>query len=278
MTTIPQDLVESILADFNTVKDRNSLKAIALTATQFVGPAQRIIFRSLSLHGHDMPGWCPTFERALILLNGSPHLASYVKNLTIRLPHNASLAHHDLLEQVLPKFSNVRRLVLRGVGITWDDLKPGLQSTITTFLLQSSLEKLHLAHMVAVPLAVIAIAAQRFIVLSLHTVFISRGLRISLASSTSRLTHLILASSHPSQSNGYQNLISPAYIANLRRLGIEQSDLSRELLPAVGSTLTDLSLDCTRTSSAILAFRALTIFTLPNQTLITGSTSRPSPI
>ncbi|KAJ6578395.1 hypothetical protein B0H19DRAFT_1123097 [Mycena capillaripes] len=249
MTTIPQELVEVILADFHPVDDRESLKYISLTATNFAGPAQRIMFRSLALHAADIPGWYPTFERALNLFNGSPHIALYVEDLTVRLPIQGSPKHHNLLEQVLPMFSNVRRFVLRGVGVTWDNLELGLKTTLATFLLRASLEKLHLSQILDMPLAIIAIAAQTISVLSLQNIFVKaepetqweEGLN---PSSSPRLTHLILASPPGGEFDPFQKLILPAYIANIQRLVIQKSAFSNRLIHAVASTLTDLSFDC----------------------------------
>ncbi|KAJ6562202.1 hypothetical protein B0H19DRAFT_1259784 [Mycena capillaripes] len=250
MAAIPQELVEVILADFHPVDDIESLKSISLTATNFAGPAQRIMFRSLALHGHEMPGWCPTFERALNLFNGSPHIAFYVQDLSVRLPIKTSPEHHNLLELVLPKLSHVRRFIIRGVGVAWDDLGPCLQSTLAKFLLGPSLDKLHLSHILGMPLTVIAIAAQTISVLSLNNVFL-KTTEETLSDSglnpraSPRLNHLILSSTRGSQFNAFLGLIvSPVYTANLQRLAVEQSDFSGDLLRAVAPTLTELILNC----------------------------------
>ncbi|KAJ6562201.1 hypothetical protein B0H19DRAFT_1068871 [Mycena capillaripes] len=218
MAAILQELVEVILADFHPVDDRNSLKSIALAATNFAEPAQRVMFRSLALQGHDTPGWCPTFERALNLFNGLHTLLSI-------LPIKGSPEH---LELVLPRFSNVWRFIIRGVGVAWDDLEPGLKSTLATFLSGPSLEKLHLSHILGMPLAIIAIAAQTIPMLSLQNIFLKAEQEAPSAeeldpSSSPRLTHLILSSPRGGEFDPFQKLMLPAYIANIQRLFIERT-------------------------------------------------------
>ncbi|KAJ6562204.1 hypothetical protein B0H19DRAFT_1259786 [Mycena capillaripes] len=249
MTTIPQELVEAILVDFDPREDRKSLKFIALTAVNFAGPAQRVIFRSLALHTDNMPA----FERMMNLLNGSPHLASYVKDLTITLPHKTFPDHHGLLQLVLPKFRNVRRFILNGLGVSWHDLQPGLQSTFSAFLSRSSLEKLHLIHICDFPLAIITRAAQTIPLLSVQNVSIEKKekfetLKEPTPSPAPRLTHLILSSPRGVQFSLFEELASsPTYTVNLRHLAIDQSTFSEPFLEAVACTLTSLQLNCTAT-------------------------------
>ncbi|KAJ6459959.1 hypothetical protein C8R45DRAFT_1221235 [Mycena sanguinolenta] len=256
MTTIPQELVEVILADFDPVVDRTSLESVSLTAINFAGPAQRVLFRSLGIHGHQKLG---SFDRALTLFTGSPHIGPYVKDLTVNLPVKAALEQHRLLERLLPQFSNVRRCVLNGVGVSWDDLQPGLQSALIAFMLRGTLEKLHLLHINNLPTALISLVAQRAPVLSLQNVFIKRSASLIqeefAPSQIPCLTHLMLSSPHGMQSHLCQQLTSPACTANLLRLAIDQGLFNDELLNAVAPTLKELSLNCTGTHQR---------FTLPN--------------
>ncbi|KAJ7914097.1 hypothetical protein B0H13DRAFT_1873311 [Mycena leptocephala] len=256
MASMPQEVVEVVLVDFDALEDQKSLKSIALTAINFAGPAQRIIFRALALQGHEMPGWSPTFERMLKLLERSPHIAPYVKDLTITLPLRISLEQHTLLARLLPKFSNVRRFVLEGIGISWEDLQPDLRSTLSAFLLRSPLEKLHLIRINDVPLAVLTLAAQTIPVLSVRDISIEDSAEIAPEASAPclspgpHLTHLILSSPAGLQLNLFAELILlPSYTANLRRLAIDQNDSTTELLRAVAPTLTELSLNCTGTTT-----------------------------
>ncbi|KAF8205460.1 hypothetical protein K438DRAFT_1963903 [Mycena galopus ATCC 62051] len=98
------ELLELILADFDPTADKDSLQSIALTATPFTRPVQRIVFRSLALRGDENYAWRPsraTFERMVNLLNGSSHLAIYVKDLTIKLHSRPSADHHHQLARIL---------------------------------------------------------------------------------------------------------------------------------------------------------------------------------
>ncbi|KAF8209157.1 hypothetical protein K438DRAFT_1811845 [Mycena galopus ATCC 62051] len=245
MTTIPQELVEVILVDFDSVEDKDSLESISLTATNFAGPAQRVLFRSLGLDCHKKPG---SLDRAFALLSGSPHIASYVKDLAIQLPLKTTPEPHHLLERLLPQFSQVRRFVLNGVGISWDYLQPGLQLALSTFLLDTSFEKLHLIHISDMPGALIRIAAQTSAVLSLQNVFIKSISPMPEAESRPdqnlRLTHLMLSSPHGMQSLLCRQLMLPSCTANILRLEVDQSPFSAELLRAIAPTLTELSLNC----------------------------------
>jgi hypothetical protein len=260
MTTIPQELIEAILADFDPEEDRKTLKSISLTATSFVGPVQRLVFRALALQGHSISGWYPTFERMLNLLDASPHIASYVKDLAIRLPPKISTEYHILLERLLPKFSDVRRFIVKGFGVSWDNLQPGLQLILSAFLLRASLDRLHLIQILAMPGAIMTAVAQTIKVLSVQTVTIKGGDDMEAAEASSpvtpRLTHLIVSSHRGVQSKALQEVILSAYTPNLRRLAIDESDFSRNVLSAIATTITDLSLDCARPSFLIMPFRA----------------------
>ncbi|KAJ7914116.1 hypothetical protein B0H13DRAFT_452159 [Mycena leptocephala] len=187
----------------------------------------------------------------LNLLDASPHIASYVKDLAIRLPPKISTEYHILLERLLPKFSDVRRFIVKGFGVSWDNLQPGLQSTLSAFLLRPSLDKLHLIQILAMPRAIMTTVAQTIEVLSVQTVAIKKDDDIGAAESSSpvtpRLTHLIVSSDRQIKFKALQEVILSAYTPNLRRLAIDESDFSRNVLSAVATTITNLSLDCAGT-------------------------------
>lgn len=104
------------------------------------------------------------------------------------------------------------------------------------------------------------IVAQTIKVLSVQTVAIKKGDDLEAAEAksqvTPRLTHLIVSSHRGIQSKALEEVVLSAYTPNLRRLAIDESDFSRNLLSAVATTITDLSLDCARPSSPIMPFRA----------------------
>ncbi|KAK7042033.1 hypothetical protein R3P38DRAFT_3447212 [Favolaschia claudopus] len=278
MSTIPQELVEAILTDFDAFEDRDSLKSISLTALNFTGPAQRVLFRSLELDASgsllDQPD---KFERALELFQNSPHIAAYPRNLTIRLPLQPA-AVGNTLKRLLPHFTQVRRFIFDGLAAAWDDLPDPLQSALTDFLLSSPLEKLHIMHISGIPLEIVTSAVRTNRVLSLQDVDIDEKVspddETQLSNPQSKsppqpcLTHLMLASPDEIQPLLLKELVLPSYTANLQRLAVDHSDSVSELLRAVSPTLTELSLNCTGTTRA---------FTLPVLPCLIGLEIQVSP-
>ncbi|KAJ6447595.1 hypothetical protein C8R45DRAFT_1047481 [Mycena sanguinolenta] len=252
-TSLPQELTGAILQHFDPVNDRNSLISAALVSTEFTGPAQAILFRSLYLDSRRITvDRNLTFERALNLFSASPHLSSYMRNLTLVLPPNHLLAYHTELELLLPKCISVRRLVFKGaVGLSWDTLTAGLQSAMSAFFRRAVfLEKLHILHIAALPQFILEIAAHRYSVLSFHRASMEEddGTAHSARVRPSRpLAHLILSTDY-FQHGRYQGLMS-ALTGTLRRLTVEQTSFTNGYVRTVGSTLTELSLDCTHTSA-----------------------------
>jgi hypothetical protein len=110
------------------------------------------------------------------------------------------------------------------------------------------------------PRAIMTTVAQTIEVLSVQTVAIKKDDDIGAAESSSpatpRLTHLIVSSDRQIKFKALQEVILSAYTPNLRRLAIDESDFSRNVLSAVATTITDLSLDCAGPSSPIMPFRA----------------------
>ncbi|KAJ7454215.1 hypothetical protein FB451DRAFT_1518749 [Mycena latifolia] len=247
MTTIPQELVDAILRDFDPTADRASLKSISLIATNFTGPAQRVLFRALSLHGHSMPTWCPSFERARDLLLCSPHLAAYVKELTVRLPWEHSPDHHDLLEDILRLVPNVRRFVVEGVGLRWGTLKPGLQSALAARISTPGPDALYLTSLFDVPVSVIYGAAKHIQLLSVRNVSVEESgvLPASADASALQLTHLILTL------NPWNVLtvLQRAHLACLQRLAFKADTADVSALNNAGPRLMHLEIDCIDTTA-----------------------------
>ncbi|KAJ7642938.1 hypothetical protein B0H17DRAFT_1216262 [Mycena rosella] len=183
-----------ILCDFDPATDRASLKCIALTATDFTGPAQRVLFRALSIHGHSRHSWSPTFARARDLLLDSPHIAGYVKDLTVRFSWANRPENHDQLEHILRTLPKVRCFVVQRAGVGWDALRPGLKSAILALMGFPVLDTLHLIHILDVPPTVIPGAARNIRVLSLQNVSVQKleAGTTSEAGAAPRLAHLTL--------------------------------------------------------------------------------------
>ncbi|KAF8125210.1 hypothetical protein K438DRAFT_1017602 [Mycena galopus ATCC 62051] len=130
------------------------------------------------------------------LLNGSPHLAVYVEDLTIRLHSRPSAGRRRRLARVPPKFSRVLRFFIRGDGIRWDDMQPGLQSVLSAFLLRPSLVTLHLIYIRDMPLGIITMVSQTVRVLSIQKVSIKKEDEMPANGAfcpPSLLSHLILS-------------------------------------------------------------------------------------
>ncbi|KAJ7454228.1 hypothetical protein FB451DRAFT_662790 [Mycena latifolia] len=247
MPTIPQELVDAILRDFDPAADRASLKSISLIATNFTGPAQRVLFCALSLHGHSMPTWCPSFERARDLLLCSPHLAAYVKGLTVRLPWEHSMDHHDLLEDILRLCPNVRRFVVKGAGVRWGTLKPGLQSALAARISTPGLDALYLISLFDVPVSVIYGAARHIPLLSVRNVSVEESGAVPASADLSalRLTHLIVAL------NPWNvfTMLQRTHLAHLQRLTFKADTVDVSTLNTAAPRLTHLEIDCIDTTA-----------------------------
>ncbi|KAJ6450633.1 hypothetical protein C8R45DRAFT_1043009 [Mycena sanguinolenta] len=275
-TTIPQELIETILSHFDPVDDRDSLKSVALAATEFAGPAQAILFRRLYLHCSLVTvDWGLTFERALNIFNASPHLSSHVKDLMLILPPKGSAAYHAQLEDLLQKCIRVRRLVLKGMpAIVWNNFTPALQSAMATFFKRAVfLEKLHILDIKAVQQSPVKLAAQRCSVLSLYGAWIDTDDE-SLSEEHAirarpRLDHLILSTRTGLLRPGaYLELMAPAYTSSLRRLAIDQTRVTNEYLRTVQSTLTDLSLTCAHPNIYLDTYTSFNLLPLPRLTTL----------
>ncbi|KAJ7257079.1 hypothetical protein C8J57DRAFT_1074630, partial [Mycena rebaudengoi] len=137
MHPLPQDAILARLRD-----DHASLSACCLVSNSFVAPAQRGIFRSLSLHAH---GSQPTFRDAAAALAQFPHLGSYIRDLTIGLGDSDVEFDHSALESILCAVKNVERLMVSTRStVYWNRFSYGLRSAIQTVVSLPSLRELHL--------------------------------------------------------------------------------------------------------------------------------------
>ncbi|KAJ7064296.1 hypothetical protein C8F01DRAFT_1130894 [Mycena amicta] len=250
MSTLPHELAQLILEDFDPLTDRQSLFSISLTCTFFCGAAQALLFHSLSLHGHhnlDSEGRCRSFSRALDLLHRSPHLASsYVRQLTVRLPRPNQRAHQTQLATLLPMFTSVNglRLVIKGIGIRWDSMDLDLRGAFDSFFAHSLLRELRLLHIVDIP-PFVALVALRFPVISFANICIDpeEVVEDSMLPTIgpSALQKLVIAGHH----TGVVDLLSNAVAhARLQKLTINSSIRAGSLINNSSRTLVQLNLDC----------------------------------
>ncbi|KAJ7766178.1 hypothetical protein B0H16DRAFT_1523282 [Mycena metata] len=174
MVDLPQELVDIILEDFVGHKD---LKACALTARAFLPSSQRGLFRRMSLRWESQSQRRrqgssgrvgPAFRWELRFLCENPHLALYVRDLTLDIPK--SDADQSTLEAVLRLLGNLERVAINGYGRMWDELLGSLASAILTTISLPSLRRVHLRRLTNVPHSVIFHAATSVRVLSLNRI------------------------------------------------------------------------------------------------------------
>ncbi|KAJ7432947.1 hypothetical protein FB451DRAFT_1196718, partial [Mycena latifolia] len=109
-TMIPQELVNAIV---DLVGDTESLKACSLASPSLCSASQRILLRSLTLKGRFDPS---NYVATSTLFVESPHIAQYITNLKIELPHSrTALAGAHSIPEVLTKLSRVRQCTIEGL-------------------------------------------------------------------------------------------------------------------------------------------------------------------
>ncbi|KAJ7740456.1 hypothetical protein DFH07DRAFT_67876 [Mycena maculata] len=165
---LPQELLETILEQVN---DGASLKRCALASKSLLVPSQRSLFRSLYLYttaniSHQPSGTC---EHACALFTSSPHLANYVRTLTLCMER---VEGHTAFERVLQMLHLINRLGLHGSSdsFRWDDMSPTLVSSILHAVQRPALQCFHLKRIIGVPTSLMFYAATAFRVFSLERV------------------------------------------------------------------------------------------------------------
>ncbi|KAJ7468241.1 hypothetical protein B0H11DRAFT_45646 [Mycena galericulata] len=157
MAATPQELIDSIICEVDDVK---SLKACALTAHSFRNPSQRQLLHSLTLQlrdasiGSHTPS--PNYAEFCTLLEESPHVAVYIKRLTIRLYYHTSRGQWKKLQTVLGKLGNVRWCKFGGHynRIVWNELTSEMCAAFTDFFARQPLRELHMYRISGIPPAV----------------------------------------------------------------------------------------------------------------------------
>ncbi|KAJ7500602.1 hypothetical protein B0H11DRAFT_1995826 [Mycena galericulata] len=261
MSAIPNELFAAILDEL--AHDYPSLKTCSLVATTFCSPSQRHLFRSIWLHRGDWQS--STFAQRSLrrgismpsgtilgwhsLLVASPHLASYVRDLTIDLP---SAEDEDItLKHVLRSLPCLERLVIYGMTVRWGELSLGLRSVILALLNQSTLERLHLLDIRDLPTVVLPRVLPSMRAFSIHrTTFKidSDSAEITEILGPSRLEHLTISTNMRST---YKVILPHAPgLTTVTKMHLFIDFFScmgpEKLLSALGGTLHHLQLDCDR--------------------------------
>ncbi|KAJ6592594.1 hypothetical protein B0H19DRAFT_1088104 [Mycena capillaripes] len=144
--TIPQEIIDSILGE---VDDVGSLKSCALVAPKFCQPSQRILLRSLTVESGYKDSHPSNYTAVFRLLWESPHIAVYIRKLTIRLSvGHTALQDIETLRWILAKMTKVQycTLTVKYIQDTrWSCIHPTLSSIILDFITKQRLRSITLA-------------------------------------------------------------------------------------------------------------------------------------
>ncbi|KAJ7061794.1 hypothetical protein C8F01DRAFT_1138382 [Mycena amicta] len=262
--SLPFELITAIVDELSS--DHPTLKSCCLVSSDFCGPSQRHLFRAIwvrranwqhytigqqALHrGVTTPSG--TFRQADSILAKSPHLAVYVRDLTIDLPD--SVDEDVPLTRILEAVGgNLERFVVSGMRVKWQDLSDALASVVMDAIASSGLRRLHLLSLRDMPVDELYGAMKRVTALSIHSSTFAvpdttDENEVSRKRGVSPIEHLILSAS---LRDTYDIILSPhaPVLGNVSKLCIRVpmthvcADADR-LLTAVARTLETLVLDC----------------------------------
>ncbi|KAJ7359664.1 hypothetical protein DFH08DRAFT_414749 [Mycena albidolilacea] len=183
MALLPQELFDAIIDE---IRDKETLKACALVGSSFLPPSQRKLFRKVRGLGRHS-----RFTAAA--LAESPHLVSYIRDLTIYMP--LTVPNSVTVAGVLRSVQNIESLVVFGRAVNWNRLEHEACSALLDCLSRPSLRRLDLKHMEGVPTALI-LAAMAIPVVSFFRIRTDVREEISeqlhASAPAPRLRHLIL--------------------------------------------------------------------------------------
>ncbi|KAF7369472.1 hypothetical protein MVEN_00276900 [Mycena venus] len=264
MVQLPQELIDAIMEKVN---ERDALHACCLAGRTFLAGSRSNLFRSMSLRWDPSSRTAPVFARVRSFFDEHPHLALYIRDLTVDIPK--SQQDQVILKTVLLMLVNLERLAINGHAQHWDDLVPDLNSAILSLISLSSLQRLHLLRISSLPASVVLHAASTVRTLSLNRVIPQR-----LRDVSPNILPII----------GLHNLILPWCLTtdtltrvcdfllaaqNLRRLTVDvhTSGYHRTLLVASSTNLQHIELDC---GAFLIALDLPPLPALQSLTLILG--------
>ncbi|KAJ7079294.1 hypothetical protein B0H15DRAFT_954149 [Mycena belliarum] len=171
MSILPQELLDAIL---DRVNDEDALKQCSLAAKSLLIPSQRVLFRSLYLYTSDNTTWqhpSSTCEHAQALFVTSPHLAKYIRTLTLCLVRNPT-EDFAQAEYVLAKAVLVSRLAIHGSvdNFRWDSMSPAFISALLEAVQRPTVQCFHLKRIIGVPSSLMFYAASTFRVFSVERI------------------------------------------------------------------------------------------------------------
>ncbi|KAJ7255547.1 hypothetical protein C8J57DRAFT_1721642 [Mycena rebaudengoi] len=245
MPSLPQELVDSIVSG---VDDYSSLKSCSLVSTSFVAPAQRIIFKSLRLVAG---GKHPKIDVVGDSLAASPHLATYIRHLTVILSNPDSEHEVHAMESILLAVRNIERLKIDGRSMQWESIAPNLRAALQMIIALPSLHALSMVAVFGLPSTIIYSAASSVSTLGFHRVAVNRSDGPQQPPSVAldvQLTHLMLVGTGEAVHDLCDVfLAAPAQVARLERLSIDLDRRSHpymdQFFTAIAPSLRHLSLD-----------------------------------
>ncbi|KAJ7665940.1 hypothetical protein DFH06DRAFT_263102 [Mycena polygramma] len=240
MTALPQEIFDYIIEQ---VGDTATLKSCAAAGTSFRPPCQRALFRAFRVRRN-----CPD------IFSGSPHIASYIRVLSIEMWWDTTAGTLNLpaVSLALRLVQNVEFLIISGRAAVWSRIGHDVQSALFECMARPSLCRLQLSNIHVPPALILwatAIPASSFFHVYMDTKE-STFDRLCGSAPVPRLRHLHLPDTGPdvlSICNLLLHPTTPSYTGHIERLSLridpKSADYDQRLLTACAQTLTYLALD-----------------------------------
>ncbi|KAJ7359679.1 hypothetical protein DFH08DRAFT_1075074 [Mycena albidolilacea] len=238
MALLPQELFDAII---DKIHDKETLKACALLSSAFLPPSQRKLFRKVLI------GLGRRSRNTTTALAESPHLVSYIRDLTIVMPSTVPIS--VAVAGVLRSVQNIESLVVSGIapGVNWNSVEHEARSTLLDCLLRPSLRSLQLSGMQDVSAALIS-AATAVPVVSFFDIRMDVREEISeqlhASAPAPRLRRLTLGDAGPAVRPICDFLLhprKPAYTQQIERLSIridqDNASYAGRIMAACAATL-----------------------------------------
>ncbi|KAJ7185887.1 hypothetical protein C8R46DRAFT_1061971 [Mycena filopes] len=153
---IPQELIDSIVAEIYPFADREpfilpresaaplfeTLRACTLVSRAFVRPAQTQLFALVRLGPRSIGKSCPRFSQLLL---ESPHIAAYVKHLS--LDYTLASASGPALSEILESLHHLEAIAFHPGGplsVSWTAHPPKLKALFSTTFANPNLRRIDL--------------------------------------------------------------------------------------------------------------------------------------
>ncbi|KAJ7443566.1 hypothetical protein FB451DRAFT_1556750 [Mycena latifolia] len=178
MVALAQELVDAIIDELGAKnsfenQDYASLHACSLVARAFVAPTQRYLFRRLALtrQNRALSEARPKVAQRSAALRSNPHLATYVRDLTLQIDLFSD--NSPLLISLLPLLTSIKRLAIRDGARKWGELPADIRAAIVSLFSLQGLRCVALDRISDVPASLIRFALSSFKEVSLTFIYIS---------------------------------------------------------------------------------------------------------